>query len=59
MTSPRTCVTVPPKEDEASNLEVLFLGPVTQPKQARDGADKVKKPTTDHETEDGVLVPIY
>ena len=50
---------MPPKEDEASNLEELFLGPVTQPKQARDGADKVKKPTTDHETEDGVLVPIY
>ena len=45
---PQACVTVPPEEDKASNLEELFLDPVTQPSEARDGVDKVMAVTTDY-----------
>ena len=48
---------MPPKEDKAYNLEELFLDPVTQHDEVRDGVDKVMAATTPMQTMDGPGLP--
>ena len=48
---------MPPEEDKAHNLEELFLDPVTQPNEIRDGVDKVMAATKPTQTMDGPCLP--
>ena len=54
---PRPVFELPPQEDKADNLEELFLDPVTQPNEVRDGVDKVMAATTPTQTMDGPCLP--
>ncbi len=48
---------MPPKADKAYNLEELFLDPVTQPEEVRDGVDKVMAANMPMQTMDGPCLP--